>query len=725
MKNLLPAMAIVLASNVPLGLHAQTQDFQSWVYVQHATCGNTTGTITVSVWGGVAPYTFLWSPTPPSGQGTSSLVDVPAGIYTLTITDSNAEELVQDIEIVQTPDLFPAIGATEAWSCEAGCNGTWYQYVPLTGISPFTTTFDPPGPIGNATPNGIYLTQLCIGETYSVSISDDNGCTGTMGPLTVVGPMNPQLLSTEVTGSCPNGSTGSFTVLFDNIDSLNVSGPNGTWFQETANPFTAENLAPGTYTIYASIGAITTPPGSTGGCSATYLVEVPVSMDPCGAVNGTVYADLDANCVQDASDPGMPARVLAIELGGNFALTTSDGTYATELFYGSYDLDASYPNYDVICPALPAAFTLDAVTPTATIDVAAEPTFGPDVRVVLNAGTHRPGFPVSYWVTIQNMGPYTFTNLDTDLNYDPILNFTSTDGPGGLVAAGHVEGTIPIIGPFQSITYVVSLAVPNIPALIGTTMTGVATVSPNPADDDPSNDAYTITRTVVNSYDPNDKLAITSSQLSGAYYFLDVDTYIDYTVRFQNTGTAEAINVEVTDTISALLNMVSLELLGASHAYTAEIRTGRVLAFTFTNINLPDSTTDLAGSQGFVSFRLKPVSGLPVLTQIDNEADIFFDFNDPIRTNTATLITEFTVGVNELTHTIGLRPNPTRDHLTVDLPTGIARVEVIAMDGRVLQHMAARNSSLRLDVADLPTGSYLLRAIAVDGSLFHERFVKY
>ncbi|MBK6829986.1 MAG: SprB repeat-containing protein [Flavobacteriales bacterium] len=83
-----------------LQTEAQTQDLQAYTYIQHATCGNSTGGITVSVWGGMAPYTFLWSPVPATGQGTSSITNALPGIYTVTITDSNAEVLTLDAEIV-------------------------------------------------------------------------------------------------------------------------------------------------------------------------------------------------------------------------------------------------------------------------------------------------------------------------------------------------------------------------------------------------------------------------------------------------------------------------------------------------------------------------------------------------------------------------------------------------------------------------------------------------
>jgi uncharacterized repeat protein (TIGR01451 family) len=64
---------------------------------------------------------------------------------------------------------------------------------------------------------------------------------------------------------------------------------------------------------------------------------------------------------------------------------------------------------------------------------------------------------------------------------------------------------------------------------------------------------------VVGSYDPNDKRAVTSSRASEDLYFIDQDEWIDYTIRFQNTGTFPAEFVVITDTISPELDMLSFE----------------------------------------------------------------------------------------------------------------------------------------------------------------------
>ncbi|MBK9175162.1 MAG: T9SS type A sorting domain-containing protein [Flavobacteriales bacterium] len=723
MKRALPALLLIGAA---IDLAAQAP-LTALLNVQHATCGTTTGGITASVWGGSPPYTFVWSPTPPSGNGTSSFQGAPAGTYQLTVTDAISTELIVEGTIIETPDLFPPIGPATAWSCNPGCEGTFYQYVSLNGSTmPYTVDFNPPGPGGGASPNGLYFNTLCIGETYTVTVSDVNGCTGTVTGLEVIGPMAPELLSSEVTGSCPGGSTGSMTLLFNQMDSVIVTGPNGMLVLESTNPFIAGNLAPGMYTINAWYGGTANPPGTSNPwCSSTLQVEIPLSSDPCGLVSGMVYADLDGDCTQDAGEPGLPYRIITIEQGGHLVLTAADGSYGTELFYGDYELDEAIPSYDVICPTLPAGFTLDAVTPTAVIDLAMDPLEGPDVRTHLVAGVHRPGFPVTYTVSVQNNGPYSFSDLTLDLVYDPILVFGSAEGSPAVIGPAHLQWSIASLPAFSWATYVVHLSVPPNAGLIGTVVSATATVTPTVPDSDPANDSYVISRTIVGAYDPNDKLAQTSSRASEAHYFLDLDSHIDYTIRFQNTGTAEAINVHLVDTISPLLDLFSLEILGASHPFQAELQPGRVLRFDFPNINLPDSTSDLIGSQGFASFRLKPVGGLAIGELLENVADIYFDFNEPIRTNTSVLMTEFSVGVPEALEGLALHPNPARDQLVAHLPAGVQSISVLSADGRMVLQRSVRDAVLRLDISGLMEGAYILRAASANGMIQHHRFVKH
>ena len=141
---------------------------------------------------------------------------------------------------------------------------------------------------------------------------------------------------------------------------------------------------------------------------------------------------------------------------------------------------------------------------------------------------------------------------------------------------------------------------------------------------------------IRDSYDPNDKQVVPTG--TTAQRFTPTGEPLRYQVRFQNTGTDDAYRVEVVDTLAANLDLRTLHVGAASHPYRLAVSGhGRaVLTFTFDNINLPPSTRNAAGSNGFVQFTIQPKAALPARALIENQADIFFDYNPPVCTNTTT-----------------------------------------------------------------------------------------
>jgi uncharacterized repeat protein (TIGR01451 family) len=136
----------------------------------------------------------------------------------------------------------------------------------------------------------------------------------------------------------------------------------------------------------------------------------------------------------------------------------------------------------------------------------------------------------------------------------------------------------------------------------------------------------------VGAYDPNDKMGYPLGYDGGN---IAEGTRLDYAIRFQNTGTDTAFNVVIQDTISTALDMSSFKVESASHDYTVSIDTNRVITFLFANIALPDSNVNLAASQGVINFSIDHAADLVPGDIIDNEALIYFDFNEPIVTNTS------------------------------------------------------------------------------------------
>ncbi len=137
---------------------------------------------------------------------------------------------------------------------------------------------------------------------------------------------------------------------------------------------------------------------------------------------------------------------------------------------------------------------------------------------------------------------------------------------------------------------------------------------------------------VLCSYDPNDKLV---NPVFPNGYALSGEDLI-YTIRFQNTGNAPAFDVVIRDTLDVNLDPTTFFVIGSSHSevLTSTLNENQFLSFEFSNIFLPDSTTNFDESQGYVMSRIRAKENLPEETAIMNSASIYFDANPPILTNT-------------------------------------------------------------------------------------------
>jgi uncharacterized repeat protein (TIGR01451 family) len=131
------------------------------------------------------------------------------------------------------------------------------------------------------------------------------------------------------------------------------------------------------------------------------------------------------------------------------------------------------------------------------------------------------------------------------------------------------------------------------------------------------------------AFDPNDKQGtplLTPEQLSNG-------KNIDYTIRYQNTGTDTAFNVIIADTMSNMLQWNTLQLMETSHLTKTTVK-GNIIYFEMPNILLPDSNVNEPKSHGFIRFRIKPKNTVAIGDNIPNKAAIYFDYNEPVITNT-------------------------------------------------------------------------------------------
>ncbi len=134
----------------------------------------------------------------------------------------------------------------------------------------------------------------------------------------------------------------------------------------------------------------------------------------------------------------------------------------------------------------------------------------------------------------------------------------------------------------------------------------------------------------IGSYDPNDK-NIVVNDVQGAAFVEEGDD-LEYLIRFQNTGTDTAFTVRIEDYLSPKFDYNTVRPLVASHDFTWTLERGK-LEVLFEDILLVDSFTNEPASHGFVRFKVELLDAIEIGESFENEASIYFDFNDPIITN--------------------------------------------------------------------------------------------
>ena len=132
--------------------------------------------------------------------------------------------------------------------------------------------------------------------------------------------------------------------------------------------------------------------------------------------------------------------------------------------------------------------------------------------------------------------------------------------------------------------------------------------------------------------DPNDKLV--TPRGCGPLGNVGRGESLTYRVRFQNTGTGPAHNIVIRDAIDKDLDISTLRILSSSHPITrVEFIPDSILIISFIGIELPDSGSSLAGSQGFVAYNILPKNTIPDGTAITDQSGIYFDNNTVVLTN--------------------------------------------------------------------------------------------
>lgn len=502
--------------------------------------------------------------------------------------------------------------------------------------------------------------------------------------------------------------------------------PTGLVFANNTGKINLYASATGTYTITNTIPA-------NGGCASTSATTTIHLLGNC-AISGYIFKDNNTNCIIDSGDQ----RVNYIPLkfydnNNNFIgirYSNSIGAYQFLAPLGTYTvkIDTAFRPYTAQClyPGIDTIVTLTGGNPFATnvnFEIGCKPGFDIGVGWVGASGAVFPGVQHKLRIGAGDMSQMNWYWYWSGINCPSAIG-----GQVQITVTGPVTYNEPSWGALTPsvsgnvFTYSIAdfdqinnwqdfglLFITDTSAQLGDQICVNVVVTPTIGDNNVSNNTYNFCYVVGNSFDPNMK-EVYPVNVAPAY-----QDWFTYTIHFQNTGNAPAMNIRLADTLDANLDFETFQLMNYSDSIEVSLD-NNLLNFRFPNIMLPDSTSDPEGSKGYVQYRVKPKANLPAGTQIKNTAFIYFDYNSPIVTNTT--INEFVepASISEIksSGTLSVYPNPGNGKFKIQMDNGQLSMDnyqlaIYNVLGEKIFQSEIKNLKTEIDISHQPNGIYIIR----------------
>jgi len=382
----------------------------------NATCGQNNGSVNISSMNGVAPMTYAWS----NGATTEDLVNVGAGVYTVTATDANGCSVSATYTVNNTSSLQVNSTVTPVH-----CNGASTGAIATTttgGTLPYAYSWSS----GPTTPN---LNNLAAGS-YTLTVTDGQNC---QYSTVVAVPQNDAILvtSNSVQDEVCSQDNGAINV--------QVSGGNGSYGYSWNNGATTEDLSQinaGSYTLTVTDGYGCTGTGTfavinnLSNCSNFCYLAVQEQQHTnayCGASNGAISVDIlnGASPLQVNWSNGSTATSLTGLAAGTYTITVTDANACT-----------TTENYTIVNQTNGLTISSNTLTPE---------TCGNDngaVNITVSGGTGTIAYNWSNGATSEDItqlsaGVYTVTLTDGG-GCSYTQSFTVANDPGSLAVNGQV-----------------------------------------------------------------------------------------------------------------------------------------------------------------------------------------------------------------------------------------------------------------------------------------------
>lgn len=357
---------------------------------QPAGCSSSTGKIVLSTTGGTPGYTYIWSPNVSTRDSATNLA---AGNYRVTVSDANGCTALVTATVTSAGSISVSAGAQTNVNCYGSSTGV--AHVSVTGATaPVTYTWSPNVSTADSAIN------LAAG-TYTVTVRDANGCTGTAS-FAITQPAAALALTNTPTQPTCGGTNGKIVVHATGGTPVYTY----TWSPNVSNADSAINLSANTYNI-----TVTDSRGCTATTAATLAASAQITATAGPQTNVSCYG-ASSGAAHVTVSGGTAPLTYTWSAGGS----TADS--ATGLAAGAYTVTVR----DAGGCSASASFTITQPASALSATATASPTScgGSTGQITIAPGGGTPGYTytwspnVSSAATASNLGVGTYNVTVTD-----------------------------------------------------------------------------------------------------------------------------------------------------------------------------------------------------------------------------------------------------------------------------------------------------------------------
>lgn len=430
-------------------------------------------------------------------------------------------------------------------------------------------------------------------------------------------------------------------------------------------------------------------------------------------LNGTCYFDENNNCIRDSTENAIPNNIVHLMPEDIYTSTDNNGRYSFTKLEGNANIEIIPINNNALCDTQKTIPCFGNII-FDSLDFG----YKPNQNLFCSASIHnfvaRPGFYPKVCCFVNNKNPFTIYNVYFTVLLDSAFQYINSDFIADSIIGNTLYYHLDSIQPnnFKKV-FIGTYLPPTVP--LGYNFIHQIQL-------ETQTKIYrcfikdTTTGITVGSYDPNDKIVEPIGK--GQNNLVSNNSKLKYTIRFQNTGNDTAFNIKIIDEIDKNLDLNTFSIIASSHPMIFKLE-NRLAKFYFNNILLIDSNKSQDLSKGFIEFSILPKQNIDG-AKIYNKADIYFDYNTPITTNT----TYITIGDYiepkislPFNMTIYPNPNPNADlNIKLDiLQKDNYTVNITDFTGRIIYTLISNyelpegSHKYKIDLSQLSSGMYFIK----------------